>query len=128
MNNHDKMQAEIIKMARGPRSRINPEMAWIYSIPNGQRRTKYEQRVFLATGGLKGVWDLHLPVARGGYHGLWIEIKEGDDKLSKEQENWGEWMTREGHLCVVVRSVQQGFDLLIDYFEGKYLAKNFISG
>ncbi|EGW36483.1 VRR-NUC domain protein [Desulfosporosinus sp. OT] len=39
-------------------------------------------------GALAGVSDIFLPVARGGYHGLYIELKVKGGKLSTAQEWW----------------------------------------
>lgn len=44
-------------------------------IPNGGYRKPSEAARFRALGVRAGVPDIFLPVARGGYHGLWIELK-----------------------------------------------------
>ena len=36
----------------------------------------------------RGVPDICLPVSRGKYHGLYIEMKAGKNKPSKEQKEW----------------------------------------
>lgn len=36
----------------------------------------------------KGVPDLCLPVTRRNYHGLYIEMKYGNGRTSKEQKEW----------------------------------------
>lgn len=52
-----------------------PELRMLFHIPNGGKRTKTEAARFRAAGVRSGVPDLFLPCARGGYHGLWIEMK-----------------------------------------------------
>lgn len=52
-----------------------PQLRRLYHIPNGGKRTKAEAGIFKAMGVKSGVPDVHLPVARGGYHGLYIEMK-----------------------------------------------------
>ena len=46
-----------------------PELVLLYHIPNGGKRDA-QTAISLKRQGVKaGVPDLHLPVARGGYHG-----------------------------------------------------------
>lgn len=52
-----------------------PEMELMYHIPNGGTRSKSEAGRFRAEGVKAGVPDICLPVARGGYHGMYIEMK-----------------------------------------------------
>ena len=52
-----------------------PEMKMMYHIPNGGTRSKSEAGRFRAEGVKAGVPDICLPVARGGYHGMYIEMK-----------------------------------------------------
>lgn len=52
-----------------------PELKLLYHVPNGGSRKKSEAGRFKAEGVKAGVPDLCLPVARGGYHGLYIELK-----------------------------------------------------
>lgn len=52
-----------------------PELALLYHVPNGGSRKKAEAGRFRAEGVKAGVPDLCLPVARGGFHGLYIELK-----------------------------------------------------
>ena len=60
------------------------------------------QAVFAKRGGmLKGEWDVRLPVARGGYIGLIIEMKAGKNKLTPEQKYYEMRMKAEGHYTCV---------------------------
>lgn len=52
-----------------------PELALLFAIPNGGHRNVVVARKLKAEGVRAGVPDLFLPVARGGYHGLFIEMK-----------------------------------------------------
>ena len=44
-----------------------------------------------------GVPDLCLPVPRGRYHGLYIEMKTEDGHTSSDQEWWGEKLSAQGY-------------------------------
>lgn len=52
-----------------------PELAMMFHVPNGGKRNAIEAARFKAMGVKPGVPDIFLPVARGGYHGLFIELK-----------------------------------------------------
>ena len=65
-----------------------PELRLLFHIPNGGKRSKSEAVRFRAAGVRSGVPDLFLPCSRGGYHGLWIEMKAMGGRVSREQEQW----------------------------------------
>lgn len=52
-----------------------PELELLYHVPNGGKRDKATAAVLKRQGVKAGVPDLVLPVARCGYHGLYIELK-----------------------------------------------------
>lgn len=74
-----------------------PELALLFHIPNeGLRNPRTGAR--LKREGLKaGIPDICLPVARGGYHGLYIELKVGSNKPTEKQLKWLEALTRQGY-------------------------------
>ena len=61
-------------------------------------------------GNEKGTPDIEvmLPVGRGRV--LWLEVKTGGGKLSKNQVAWRMMAKRLGHKVVIVRSVQDAAD------------------
>ena len=52
-----------------------PELQLMFAIPNGGSRNPIEARHLKEQGVKPGIPDVFLPVARGGYHGLYIEMK-----------------------------------------------------
>lgn len=89
-------QANVIKWSLLHREE-RPELALLHHIPNGGRRDPVEARHLKELGVKPGVPDLFLPVARGGYHGLYIEMKSETGHTSREQEDWGERLTVQGY-------------------------------
>ena len=78
-----------------------PALDLLSSSLNGVRLT-IMQAVFAKRGGmLKGEWDVRLPVARGQYIGLIIEMKAGKNTLTKEQKYYEMRMKQEGHYTAV---------------------------
>ena len=66
-----------------------PELNLLYHVPNGGSRHKAEAGRLRAEGVKAGVPDLCLPVARGQYHGLYIELKrQRGGRTSDHQSEW----------------------------------------
>ena len=78
-----------------------PELDLLYAIPNGGFRHRATAARLKAEGVRAGVPDVCLPVARGGYHGLYIEMKYGRNKPTKKQRQWLDRLAEEGHKTAV---------------------------
>lgn len=78
-----------------------PELELLHHIPNGGRRDKAEAVAFKRRGVKAGVPDLCLPVARGNYHGLYIELKTEKGKPTKTQKLWIERLIKQGYFAKV---------------------------
>jgi len=71
-----------------------------------------------------GVLDLHLPVARGGYHGLMVELKTPTGKCkspSKEQLEYIVFLTEQGYYVRVSNDFEEVKRVIICYLEGKLI-------
>jgi hypothetical protein len=93
-------QVALFEWAAWNESRL-PELALLYSTLNGVRTSIGTARKAKAAGNKRGVPDIHLPVARLGKHGLWIELKVQGGRVSPEQKWWHEHLREQGH-CVEV--------------------------
>jgi hypothetical protein len=63
----------------------------------------------------KGVPDLMLPVPMHGYHGLFIEMKAKNGRLSPEQKNWISALNTFGYLAVVCKGWEEAKKKLEEY-------------
>lgn len=79
--------------------------------PNRQR--------LLAEGMRPGYPDLLLDVARGGWHGLRLEMKSGAGRLSEEQKTRRELLEAEGYYWTLARSSEAAWDELRRYVDGR---------
>src|ERR1043165_1268822 len=62
-----------------------PQLARIYAVPNGGHRHP-KVAVYMKAEGLRaGVLDICLPVPRDPWHGMYLEMKFGRNKLTAEQ-------------------------------------------
>lgn len=86
--------------------RLPDVAALIYHVPNGGHRHK-QVAVKLKVQGVKaGVPDLVLPMARGGYFGLYLEFKAtapNDAAVSASQHVWIRRLNDQGYLAIVCR-------------------------
>lgn len=94
-----------------------PELALLYHIPNGGKRDAKTATILKRQGVKAGVPDLHLPVARGGYHGLYIELKVNNNKATEKQKVWIKQLNKQGYLAVVCYGWQEAAKQLLDYLE-----------
>ena len=110
-----KLQCSLIKAVSKTLLPKHPELALLYHIPNGELRDVRTAIALKRMGVLKGVPDLHLPVPRKGYAGLWLELKVETFETSPWQEAVHKMLRQYGHKVEVVRSVPQGLEILTDY-------------
>lgn len=91
----------------------------MHHIPNGGQRNKATAARLKAEGVKAGVPDICLPVARGGYHGLYIELKASKGKVSKVQKEWIKCLNAEGYFAVVCHGWAESAEAIMAYLDGK---------
>lgn len=94
-----------------------PALWFLHHIPNGGSRNKIEAANLKRQGVKAGVSDLHLPVARGGYHSLYIEMKSKTGRISTAQAEWINRVREEGNAAFVCYSAQEAIKKLEWYLE-----------
>lgn len=116
MSEHSE-QTALFSWAKAQQGAI-PELAMLFAIPNAGKRS-YAAASYMQAEGLKsGVPDICLPVARGGYHGLFIEMKHGRGKTSEHQAAWLEALFRQGYAAHVVYGFDQAVSIITSYLKG----------
>lgn len=96
-----------------------PELELLFHVANGGYRTPVEAAKFKAMGVKPGVPDLFLPVARGGYHGLFIELKrEKGGRVSDAQKGWIEALRRCGYQARVCHGWDAAHEEILAYLRG----------
>lgn len=95
-----------------------PLLHLLYAVPNGGDRHPATAARLKAEGVKPGVPDLHLPVSRRGYHGLYIEMKrQKGGRLSPEQKQWKDDLQNQGHRVEVCHGFEEARDALLDYLK-----------
>ncbi|MGI4841053.1 MAG: VRR-NUC domain-containing protein [Janthinobacterium lividum] len=96
-----------------------PEVAaLIYHVPNGGHRHVVVARELKKQGVRAGIPDLVLPMARGGYFGLYIEFKAtppNDAPVSAEQQARISALNAQGYLAIVCRGHFDAMEALRTY-------------
>lgn len=112
------MQVSLFKWAHLQRN-IYPSLAMMFAVPNGGLRDIRVARKLTAEGVKPGVPDIFLPLARGQYHGLWLELKASPNKTTEHQNVWlGALMIAGYRVAVVTDDWTKARDILIEYITG----------
>lgn len=92
---------------------------WFHPANGGSRRSSIEGANFKRMGVKSGVPDVILPMARKSYHGLVIEFKRVDGKISNVDEmqvEWLDWFEGQQWSVHVAFGFDQAKDIVKDYF------------
>lgn len=93
-----------------------PELGLCYHIPNEGRRSWAAAHELRAQGLKSGVPDICLPVARGEYHALYIEMKRRKGgRVSDTQRGWINALNRAGNLALVCKGWEEARDVIVQY-------------
>lgn len=92
-----------------------PELRLMYHIPNGGQRNKATAGRLKAAGVKRGVPDICLPVPRGGYAGLYVELKAGKNRTTPEQAYWLEALASYGYFTAVCYGFEEAVKTITKY-------------
>jgi len=92
-----------------------PELELMYHIPNGGSRNAIEAANLKKQGVKSGVPDICLPVARMGFHGLFIEMKVGKNKPSDNQKRWISDLNEQGYRAEVCYGWEEASKVISEY-------------
>lgn len=87
----------------------------MYHVPNEGKRSVRTGARLKASGLRAGVPDVCLPVAHGGFIGLYIELKVGTNKPTENQKKWLLALRSAGHLTAVCYGWEEAMRLIVDY-------------
>lgn len=107
-------------MALWSRAQLNPVLReYLYHVGNGGRRNKREAGRMKRMGVRPGVSDYHLPVPRGIYHSLWIELKPKVrgyyPDIKPKQIEWRSLMTEAGNAAYIVKGWELAIEIMLTY-------------
>lgn len=111
-------QVKLFAWARAHRTlEVYPDLCLLEGSMNGVPLSKLLAAKAKAAGMLKGAHDIRLPVRRGSFVGLSIELKVGNNKPTPEQLWYGEQLEKQGWRVCYCWGFEQTQKQLIDYLE-----------
>ena len=95
-----------------------PELRLMHAIPNGGSRHPVEAARLKAQGVKAGIPDIFLPVARGGYHGLYIEMKrKKGGRISVDQQQMIDALRDQGYRVEVCKGAEEASKTIKEYMK-----------
>lgn len=112
---------KVMKANRGEARLSYLDLEWLFAIPNGGERDRIVAGRMKAEGVKSGVSDLCLPVARGGFFGLFIEMKRHNGgTVSDTQTQFLEFVGRHGYANAICYGMEQAVHVLKQYLAMPY--------
>ena len=108
-------QAKVIAWARA-NERNYPYLWMLHSSLNGVKMTKAQAVRAIAQGMKKGVADLFLPVKKGVYSGLYIEMKSEKGRTSIDQSKFLTAVSENDYLAHICYSAVEAIDKIKGYY------------
>lgn len=114
LRSEDTEQAAVVSWAQWQQER-HPELRLLHHCPNGGSRNRAEAAKLKQMGVVAGVPDLHLPVPKGMYSGLYIEMKYGEGRLEKSQHEFLTAVAGYGCYAVCCYGAEDAIDIIREY-------------
>jgi hypothetical protein len=99
-------------------AKLHPVARRAYAVPNAAKRSPRLASMMIAEGLRKGVLDVHIPVAAGGCHGMWIEFKAGRNTLTPEQAAEVDQLAHDGFFVLVSWDAVDAIQKAVEYLNG----------
>ena len=97
-----------------------PELRLMHHCPNGGSRNAIEAHNLRLQGVKPGIPDIFLPVARGGFHGLYIEMKRRKGgRVSVEQKKMLLALRDQGYRTEVCEGWEVAKKTILEYLNAK---------
>lgn len=117
LNPEEVQQKQVFDWAAMVSRQMYPELRWLHHIPNGGKRGKVEAAILKMIGVKRGVSDISLPVPRGGYNGLYIEMKAAGGKKDPEQKEFISFVKAQGYYADFCWSGDEAIALIEAYIK-----------
>lgn len=113
----DESQMCVIDWAKLQRWKKGTLADYLHHSPNGGLRSKSEAGRFKKMGTKAGFPDLFLPIAKGPFNGLFIEMKISTGKISVNQRAYIPLLKDENYRVEVCYSADGAINLIKNYLE-----------
>lgn len=127
-----RMQRQLVRwFDLNAKNKFGLQSRHLFAIPNGGFRGPTAGAIIKAEGGRRGVPDLMVCVKTydrtrpgtcetiHGAHGLFLELKTEQGRVAEEQKAFHELLTAQGYQVNVIRSFDEGVEVITKYLEGR---------
>lgn len=112
----EEIEQEHVFLWASMEERAYPELAMLYAIPNGGKRAIKTAVALKKQGVKRGVPDMCLPVPRGGFNGLYIELKRvKGGTVSDEQREWMAALNTQGYKAIICHGAEEAIEQIRGY-------------
>lgn len=95
-----------------------PELTLLHHIPNEGKRSEFYGAKLKKEGMKQGVPDIHLPVARGEYNSLYIELKRTEGSVTTEaQKTWQKLLRKYGNAAYICYGWEEAAKCIEEYLK-----------
>lgn len=95
-------------------------------IPNEAKRSEFGHARMVRKGLIPGAADNFIPAARGGWNGLWLELKAKGKKPTRAQIAFGVDMNAAGYAWAWADSIDLAMSITERYMAGRLLRPNWV--
>jgi len=99
----------------------------LHHFANERRCSIQQGRLLKRMGVKKGVADFFLAIPQQTYHGLWMELKVGKGKLTKEQKEFLSRKNQRGYLAIDVLGFEAAKKAIMLYLRNYEFMRNEIT-
>ena len=92
-----------------------PELKTMFAIPNGGQRSIVTATRLKKEGVRRGVPDIFAPIARGNYHGLFIEMKIENGRVSTHQLEYLKALNEAGYRAIICLGFDDARAKILEY-------------
>ncbi|QFT40043.1 VRR-NUC domain protein (plasmid) [Vibrio sp. THAF191c] len=92
------------------------EYEFAFAVPNGGHRSKRSASLISYEGQKKGTPDVFIPIPKGIYHGMFLEVKTEKGTASKDQKSKAELYRQMGYYVVIAKGYDACMAQLTQYF------------
>lgn len=110
------LQVEIVNRSLALAEKF-PEILLLHAVPNGDFRGWGVGVKLKAEGVIPGVPDLCMPVARGGFHGFYMELKRKGGHVRPDQWEFMEALHEQGYFVRVTNHLGTALEIIQNYLE-----------
>lgn len=98
-----------------------PELQLMHHIPNGEARSKRAGAKLKRMGVRAGIPDIFLPVPRGGWHGMYLELKRAEGgEIRRPQREMMSKLIAQGYRVVVAKGFARARLIIEEYLNADH--------